>query len=242
MANYYNSNIVAGEFMNYEGQQDDDDFEKIIVNSGFSAFIRKVSAQDNSIVLPGFTFDIDGTQYVTDSNGETEKTPVHEMNSITDLDRVVITEISAPDGSYVKLRNPIWLYVRKGELITGQAEIEGIYINIVDGNQANPNTMYFNMKEATRYSFNVEDEIGNPCEVVLSVEKDPINLGNYIIEVEIENAVCGEYSLKIKKVDEKGNTIPDTRFDVVYGDLYDRQFQSIFTNENGIAEDRKSVV
>ena len=233
-ANYYNSNIVGGQFMNYEGQQDDDDFEKIKVNSGFEVYLRKVSAQDSNIKVAGVTFDIDGTQYVTDENGVTENTPIYEMRSITDLDRVVITEVSTADSSFIKLRNPIWLYIRKLEKADGSAGIRGIYVNTVDDNSQGPNTMYFDTTEVTSHSFYAEDEEGNRCEVVLEIEEDTQNIGNRIISLTIENAIRGSYPISIKKVNEKGETISNMNFDIVYGPFYDRHFETVVTGEDGI--------
>lgn len=65
-ADYHNA-IEEGEFENYPGQQDDDDFEKLVVY-GYNFKVHKYS--DWAVNgLRGAKFEINGEQYVTDENG-----------------------------------------------------------------------------------------------------------------------------------------------------------------------------
>ena len=108
----------------YKGQEDDDDFEKLIVEAkegNYSLQIEKVDSNDNSVKLAN-------VQFLVNINGETKTlntgvdglTSIETVNitDINNVDKIEITEINTPEG-YKVLNEEILLEVVKEETETG---------------------------------------------------------------------------------------------------------------------------
>ena len=108
----------------YKGQEDDDDFEKLIVEEKIGSYnlqIEKVDSNDNSIKLQN-------VQFLVNINGETKNlntgvdglTNIETINitDINNVDTIEITEINTPEG-YNSLVNTITIRVEKVETATG---------------------------------------------------------------------------------------------------------------------------
>ena len=230
-ARYY-SNIVTGEFMNYDGQQDDDDFEKILVTTGYNVKIRKISALDNNIGLENVEIKVNNDTYKTDKNGYIKELGVFEISAGTSLHAYSIEEL-ATDNNYVKLAKPIYLFIRPQENRNGALEIKGYYINF---NEPRPegNAIYNNSGIGSTV-YHTKDEKGNLVDIIINISEDEVNVGNYIVNISIENNISDLlYELKLKKQDEKGNTIDGTIFKVLSDNFYNRTKES-FKTVNGEA-------
>ena len=231
-ARYY-SNIVTGEFMNYDGQQDDDDFEKILVTTGYNVKIRKISALDNNIGLENVEIKVNNDTYKTDKNGYIKELGVFEISAGTSLHTYSIEEITTNNGNYVKLAKPFYLFIRPKEKENGALEIDGYYINFV--NPRPEGNAIFNKAQLGSTIYHTKDEKGNLVNVEINIAEDKVNVGNFIVNINIENNIADLlYDLKIKKQDEKGNVIDGTVFKVKSDNFYNRTKES-FKTVNGEA-------
>ena len=187
-ARYY-SNIKVGKFMNYAGQQDDDDFEKIKVTTGYTLQLQKISALDNSKGIEGIDLAVNDQTYKTNEQGYTEKLGLYELSNsdggIGGLDQYKIEEIATNSGKYAKLKSPFWIFIEKKEKDNGEVGIVGYYINFTEP-RPEGTAMHNNLKYGTaRYS--TEDENGNNVDVIISVSEDKLSVGNYNVSIKIEN-------------------------------------------------------
>ena len=226
-ARYYDISSV-GNFTDYPLQQDDDDFEKILVTNTYSVKLRKVS-NNTGDGLDGVKFKFnnspDGEEYVTDENGYIN-IGTYELNvnagSIGELDAFYINEVETKEG-YAKLgiqRNryvpedvssDFWVYARKMVQNDGSIKLNDVYINFMsprpDVESWSIGSIY---DTSTVYTRDVD---GNIVPVTLKKSEDAS--GNVNIEITLGNNIKdSEYFAQIKKVDENGNDINGTTFQV----------------------------
>ena len=174
------------------GQEDDDDFEKIVVNlSGrYTLDIVKTDEKGNTITNLTTEFDVNGETKTT-TNGIVEFAN-NEINSenLNQEDEYIIKETVAPDG-YSEFDGTITLLVAKkqfGNEYVVDVENTKLEVTDKDGNVLDGGDIAVTM-EATTTKITVKVEN----------EKNP-----------------GSYSLDIVKTDEAGKTITDleTTFDI----------------------------
>lgn len=217
-AYYRTDESTYGKFLNWAGQQDDDDFEKVLVTNGYTLQLQKISGFDNSKGIENVEFDINGTSYVTDENGLTNQTSITELEDVLSLDTYVIKEVST-NSNYVKLQNPIHLAVIKKSTSVGYTTISGFMVNFEDGNFDSAQTkqvtnMVFKNGIYTK-TYHTYDEQGNLVDVIITITEDKVNIGDFKITITLENTIPNNmYNLYIKKVDETGKTIDDVKFKV----------------------------
>ncbi len=108
----------------FEGQQDDDDFEKVVINPATGSYniqLIKVAENDTTKKLQGAQFEItlaNGTKntYTTDANGSLN---INNINiTSAGVENITIKETVAPKG-YSKIIDTIILKVRK-QIVNGE--------------------------------------------------------------------------------------------------------------------------
>ena len=108
----------------FEGQQDDDDFEKVVINPATGSYniqLIKVAENDVTKKLQGAQFEItlaNGTKntYTTDANGSLN---INDINiTAAGVENITIKETVAPKG-YSKIIDTIILKVKK-EIVNGE--------------------------------------------------------------------------------------------------------------------------
>lgn len=202
-ADYYDG-VEEGKFNNYPGQQDDDDFEKIMV-IGYRFKVKKFSDWARR-GLSNVTFKVNGQEYVTDENGiidfgwqgmNSDNTVAGEYN---------VEEISA-DG-YEMLERAVSLKLKQS-IVEGQTVISSYELTFgeaepfeiaVDGNHHN----YIKYIDITKGQY-----------MVLNIDKD--ENGCYEIQLEFSNRHKDlDYELYIRKVDslQSNQGIGGSRFTV----------------------------
>ena len=161
----------------YKGQQDDDDFEKLIseeITGDYQIQLEKVDKDNPQTKLQGAEFEVtlpgkEAETKTTDDNGIIDLGTV-EITDIENPDTITIKETKAPDG-YIKLLDTMTIEVEK-------QMVDGIYL----------------AKSATITSGEVEG-----TSVTLE--------GNVIKIVVANKLVTGNYQLQLEKVDKDDPTI-----------------------------------
>ena len=186
-ADYYDA-VEEGEFNNYPGQQDDDDFEKILV-IGYKFKVKKVSDwRPNG--LQGATFKINGQEYVTDENGEIDFGWIGINSDNQVAGEFTIEEVSAP--GYVEIEKSVTLRLMQS-LVNGRTDLSAY--NLVIGD-AEP---YDNQLTGTKRHLAWINAVKGQY-VLLDIVKD--ENGCYEIQIELNNKHKDlSYELYIKKVD-----------------------------------------
>lgn len=208
-----------GKFVNWAGQQDDDDFEKILVTTGYTLQLHKISRIDKNLSgISNVEYDISGEKYVTGENGYTALTEIKELLNANMLDTYVIKEANT-NSNYSKLLNPIYFAVVKSQNSIGTVNISGFKVNFQDGNFANTSTHSVDKIEFTNgtftKTFHTVDINGKMVDVIINITEDKANVGNYSFVIEIENTIPESiYDLYIKKIDEKGNALNNVKFNI----------------------------
>ena len=243
-ANYEGRN-TNGEFVDYPEQQDDDDFEKIIVTTGYTLKLLKVSTNTGR-GIEGAEFTVNDESVTTNEDGYTDTLGVFELQVPSGvpggLDGYTIREVSTPEG-YAKIgtrTNPnvssemsdtFYLWFEKALRDDGSIEITKAFVNFKD-NRPQQGAFDFNVSERM-VTFYTTDTDGNYIPVRIQVRNDMVNIGDYNITVLIGNNIQNsKYELLIKKVDENGNNVDGTKFKVNSDNMY-RTYESEFTSNEG---------
>ena len=242
-ARYYD-NITTGAFQDYPGQQDDDDFEKIYVKSKVKVSLKKVSRLNHGIALEGIGFNVNGTNYTTDSEGMIDLGTYDINEGLTTFN----IQEQATDGNYVTIRNPIAIGLRpSAPTAEGGRTLAGYVINLKDGNLSNAMLGDNRIPSTRTYEVTTtEDDENNPnthgglsytVNLTVKVSMDEDTPGNYKVELELENTPPKTlYDLFIKKVDEAGNIIEGVKFNVSAYSLYNNtRNNNLVTDEDGNA-------
>ena len=207
-ANYYSHAIKTGEFLNYPGQQDDDDFEKIVVATRYTLQARKVSALDNEKGLQNVEIKINNDSYMTDERGYTSIVGPVDILTETTLDTYTIEEVATNNANYVKLQNPIHIAIQKSSDVNGYINISGYKINLEEPNFDTAITS--NLETKTYHTYDVN---GNLVGVMVKFTKEPY--GGMGVDVIIENTIeDAKYPVYIKKVDGQGNDVDGVQFNI----------------------------
>ena len=170
----------------YPGCEDDDDFETVVVkviNGSYNLVIRKVNSTNNE-PIDGATFKVNGVTTKPTVNGVTTviEKPYNTTN-INEVDEYKITEISIDsDIDYVKLKDPVVVYVKKS--------LEKIQQNGEEVEVCKVSEVSFE-KSAVRTSMNVKLEDG-------TVVKIALNTDGRIVEVVVPNKPTG-FDLSLRK-------------------------------------------
>ena len=159
------------------GQEDDDDFEKVIVEERTGSYqiqLEKVDKDDNTVKLSGaeFSYTLPGQTEVqkgTTTSGVLNLGTV-QITDVANKDTITIQETKAPEG-YNKLIDSITLEVTKG---TSGDNYVLTDVNITSGNTTN-------------------------AKVSLS--------GNVITITVQNQKITGDYEIQLEKVDSEGNRI-----------------------------------
>ena len=233
-AQYY-SNITNGKFAEYPGQQDDDDFEKVIVKNGYKLKLQKISALDNSKGLANVDILVNGEKYTTNSEGNITNLGIYELNSANGLDEYKIEETSTNNNGYVKLAKPIWLYVHKAEQLDGNIKIDGYYINFNEGKAEG------NLQQNKLATYKTVDENGRNVNVIIQILEDE-NTGDYTISIKLENNIDdSKYDVYIEKVDEGSSYISDVEFSVKEKTAYINATKKIISTSGKVKIDEVKV-
>lgn len=240
----YGGDDQNGQFADYPDQQDDDDFEKIIVTTGYTLKVLKVSNNTGS-GIDGAEFKVNDEDLVTDENGYTQTLGLFEMNLTQNLlgklDMYTIKEVSTKEG-YSKIgirRNPnapeeimdeFYVFIRQELRNDGSIEITGGYVNFLAPRVEGAFEFRGNNKTITLYT---TDEDGNYIPVQIKIAEDSANIGNYDILVTVGNNIKdSKYDLYIKKVDEDGNNVNGTKFQISSDNMY-RPYEYYYTTTEG---------
>ena len=231
-ARYYN-NIRRGEITVYPGQQDDDDFEKIIVTSGYSLQLQKISALDNSKGLQDVDIKVNDIKYTTDENGYIPKIENVKLQGTTELDSYKIEEVDTGDNKYAKLKKPFYIFVEKELQPDKSIDIKGYYINF---QEAKPEgSAQYNNLDYPIATYHTLDESGRMIDVIIEVSEDTVNIGNYNIDIKLENNLANtKYDLYVEKVDEKGNFIDNVKFRIDKSTYYDNSTMEFATKNEKV--------
>lgn len=242
-ARYYGES-VSGGFYDYPRQQDDDDFEKIIVTNKYTIKIRKVS-EDTDEIMDGVQFKVNNTLYTTDENGYVVIPDEYELSvpegSMGSLDSFNIEEVSTKEkysklGIKYNLNNPLDrksdfdFYVQKRQHDDGSVSADFV---IIDFMRKGVNLGYqtaLNYGMETLYVRDMDDNI-----VPITFERTYDENDDFEITITIGNNLKNvDYNVKIKKVDEDGNDINGTVFGVRTDSMY-RNITSEYTTTDGFA-------
>ena len=120
-----NKQDLADKNYYYKGQEDDDDFEKLIVKEktgNYNLQIEKVDSVDNSVKLENAEFGVKVNNtsigdFISGKNGLTSTGTIN-ITDVNTVDIIEITESKAPEG-YNSLINTITIRVEKEETATG---------------------------------------------------------------------------------------------------------------------------
>ena len=194
-ADYHNA-IEEGQFENYPGQQDDDDFEKIRI-LGYNFKVHKYSDWNTS-GLQGAKFEINGQEYTTDENGDIDLGFYPLTSDPTGAGIFSIKELEAAGHSI--LDDTLTVSFEKGNdpVITG---VIMSYANREERGNIGSMTFWAAGERITLSSREDEDGIKN-------------------ITLVIPNKHDLEYyDLVIRKVDNSNNGISGSKFDVTPTDI-----------------------
>ena len=241
-AHYYD-NTTPGQFADYPLQQDDDDFEKIYVTNKYTIRLKKISMNTDK-GLKDIKFKVSGRngsdqEFVTGSDGFiTIGTFDLDENG---LDNFEIEELEA--NGYSKLSSVIQNYpveireskfnvfVKKQSDINGtNIELGSVFINFIS---PRPDVEGIEItKEGTVYT---TDEDGNIIPV--SISRSIGNTGDVVLDITIGNYLkSGQYTPKIVKVDENGNIIDGTVFNISTNNKYRTYDNYEITTTQGFAQ------
>ena len=194
----------------YKGEQDDDDFEKLILKKAegnYKIQIVKVDKENKESRLSGAEFKItlaDGStvEETTGTDGTIETKDIDITSS--GVDTIKVEEITAPEG-YNKLFNSFELDVTKG-LVDGTYVVTDINLKNGEGSGLGTGTV------------NV-DYLNNLVTITVPNEK-----------------IKGNYNIQLEKVDSEDNTIKlsGAVFDVTLPGINESEQKT--TNENGIID------
>ena len=222
-ARYYNI-YSKGVFEDYPGQQDDDDFEKVILQSDYKIKLRKISAMDTSEGLGNVEFKINSDSYVTNENGYTDT--VTKQLSQNGLDTYEINE-NTVNNNYVKLKNDLYFGVEKYEKGTGEIVITGYILNVKESNYNKGNHVKLKGTNTTN-TFIAKDVNDNNVNVTINAIYEN---GEYTFEIIVENTIPDQiYNIYLKKVDNNGQNVENAEFVVETSQFH--LIQNIVTTEN----------
>lgn len=208
-ANYYSWAINTGKFQNYPGQEDDDDFEKVILATNYILQAQKVSALDNTKGLEGVDIKINNTSYTTNEQGYTGIAGPFELTTIQSLDTYAIEEVSTNNDNYVKLKNPIYIAIEKAQDENGYIYISGYRINLEEANFELATKS--DLMTRTYYTYDLNDNLVGVTVKFSRVEQT----GQMKITVVIENTIKDAlFDIYVKKVDETGNDLDTAKFKI----------------------------
>ena len=209
----------------YKGEQDDDDFEKLILKNASGSYdleIIKVDKDDINKKLEGAEFKItlaDGQvkTVTTDENGTItiNDIPITEEG----VDTITVEELTAPNG-YNKIFGTLTLEVTK-ELRNG--EYVATKVNFADGNDIQQTA---NSTLSTSIQNGVVQLLSNEAEVTAKLE-------NGVVTITIPNEkITGNYQLQVIKVDKDNpkQTLFGAQFKIT---LPDGSTQTVATDQNG---------
>ena len=200
---YYDS-TSDGEFNDYPGQQDDDDFEKILV-LGYNLKIQKYS--DWAVYgLENAKFNVNGEEYTTNENGVIDLGWKTLDSTPTSAGGYTIEEISAEN--HVAIDEQIVLNLTK-TIYNGRPRISGFTLKI--GN--NEYTTEIDGSRSNLYWLN-----GQRLFVNVSIDRN----GCYSFEIVINNRHEKQpYELYVRKVDSSDSDkgINGTKFEVTPLDI-----------------------
>ena len=206
---YYGGKVTVKATLNTETQTIDVDIPNKELKGNYSVKIKKVNQTDNS-PMSGVTFKIDGsvngqtieqiTTAATDSDGLTDVATVQiDGNHLSPyFDTFTISEINV-DSSYIKLQNPLYLYVKK-QVVDGSLKATGITLSSDAGNRSSEGT------DITLEGVRLEDDTTTTVKAKLS--------STNIITVTIPNkTIIGKYNIKVAKYDENfANKLGNAQF------------------------------
>ena len=160
----------------YEGQQDDDDFEKLItkqITGSYNVQLEKVDKDNTSTKLSGAVFSVtlpgqSATSKTTGSNGLVDLGTVNITN-VNSVDTITVTEVTPPSG-YDKIIGTMQLQVRKK----------------LSGSSYVANTVSITSGGVTGATATVE---GNTIKIVVPNEK-----------------ITGSYNVQLEKVDKNNTS------------------------------------
>ena len=213
-ARYYHI-YTKGVFKDYPGQQDDDDFEKVVIQPEYKFRLKKINAMDHSQVLSGVKFEIENQDYVTGEDGYTDYVTKELISS--GLNFYIIRETELKDG-FIGLRHgyhpsygadhteysgTIAFGVIGQETGSGEIELTEYRFEAKTGNLNNGVRVPLN-KTSFVNTYTAKDVDNNDVEIKVHVIYNNEN-GQYAFEIEIENTLADdEYPIFLKKVDKNG--------------------------------------
>ena len=189
-ARYYETGST-GKFVDYPYQQDDDDFEKIIVANSYTLKLRKIS-NDSDEIMDGVEFKVNGTTYTTGSDGYISIPDEFELSGEGGLDSFHIEEVATKDN-YARLSidkdgyskgSDFYFYVRKMPNGDGSVSLNGISINFKDSRPDFPFAYVSSLPygQVTVYTTDID---GN--DVPVNIKKTENNDGKIEITITIGN-------------------------------------------------------
>ena len=236
-AGHEGNSIENGKFIDYPGQQDDDDFEKVYVLGGYNVKLRKISRHNNQ-GLANVTFDINGTEYTTDENGYIDLG--NKLFNDVGIEPFSIKEKSGV-GNYKVLDKTINIGLERTPDSLGGIKLNGYYISYTNDGFSPYKSIYNrlnNLPNERTYTFTTSE-----------IPEDATNMFNYSynfnvtvkvskdnnVEIIVENALNkSEYDLLINKKDSKGNNLDGVKFKVNGNNMYN-QTDAVVTTEDGKA-------
>ena len=234
---YYDT-VEQGEFLDYELQQDDDDFEKIIVKA-YNVKLLKYSQNPEKQGIASGTIKVNGVTYNVDSNGYIDLGWYDYINAEATENEYVISEINV-DG-YAEIDGEIKVIIKKGQDALGNTVLKGFEVYKDDSRLSQYG---FNKNEVGRSTSYIKDKQGNQVAFGVNVQKDTTNVGAFSISFELENAPeKTPYEINIVKEDSVTHRLMDgTKFNVSSIDenilksdgTYFGSENIIETDENGI--------
>ena len=246
-ARYYDIS-TSGEFDNYPGQQDDDDFEKILVQTGYRVRLQKLSDVTNS-GLSGVEFKINGNTVTTDAEGYIDLGYYELVNpnpaSAGSLNQISIEEITAKEGysniaTYVNsaatadVSHTFYMFFEHATSTNGDVNLIGYYINFKDA-RPEGDAVYHSLRYKTA-TFETKDEAGNTVYVIVNVSDDTENVGDELVDIKLTNNLKdSEYLFNIYKVDENGNPLDGTEFKAFSNNKYKGYADTYQTTDGVVA-------
>ena len=195
------------------GQEDDDDFEKVVVQEVTGSYklqIEKVDSLDNNIKLQNaiFSIKLNGNSLGNVTTGENGLTSLQtiDITDVNTLDTIEIEEISAPQG-YNSLIGTIRLEVVKEDVGTGYQAKEINFENTENVNASLENgtikVIVKNEKKEGSYNLQIEkvDSLDNSVKLEgaeFSVSVNNSAIGNVISG---ENGLTEVKTINIKNLD-----------------------------------------
>ena len=234
-ADYYKI-TTKGEFLDYPGQQDDDDFEKIIVETNYKLDFYKFHDDAGFKSVSNAVININGEDYTTDTLGDIDF-GTKEFTSTSQRIDFNINEVDI-DG-YVKIDKPIYI-----TFVAAEGENGGTVISAYDicttGN--NLYSRYRVNKDDYTAIFYIKDVKGNRVRLIISIEtKDGVSN----VSIGLENKTADRpYEINLYKVDETTKEpIEGSKFEITpVGNRIEKyeggylSDETVETNENGTAK------